>query len=145
MTMVMDAGRQTMLKATDSSMDLRIPPSSADLSLVRRALQGLAMPPSLLGDAQLLTTELVANSVRHAGLGPNDQIRIQATWLGNKLRVDVRDRTGTVAQPLAGSIRPDPTAESGWGLYLVDQIASRWGTTPGRFWFELDAPRRLKL
>jgi hypothetical protein len=34
-----------------------------------------------------------------------------------------------------------PGAESGWGLYLVDQIASHWETLDdeegGGYWFEL--------
>jgi hypothetical protein len=38
---------------------------------------------------------------------------------------------------VSGSIRPAPGAESGWGLYLVDRLASRWGTSAGGYWFEL--------
>jgi len=38
---------------------------------------------------------------------------------------------------VSGSIRPAPGAESGWGLYLVDRVASRWGTSAHGYWFEL--------
>jgi hypothetical protein len=38
---------------------------------------------------------------------------------------------------VSGSIRPAPGAESGWGLYLVEQFTSRWGTSPSGAWFEL--------
>jgi anti-sigma regulatory factor (Ser/Thr protein kinase) len=96
------------------------------------------LPYPLAFDAQLLVSELVSNSVRHAGLGRDDLIRVTADWSGDRLRVHVRDGARpTRASPIAGSIRPAPGAESGWGLYLVDRLASRWGTTAGGYWFEL--------
>jgi anti-sigma regulatory factor (Ser/Thr protein kinase) len=96
------------------------------------------LPLPLAFDAQLLVSELVSNSVRHAGLGRDDLIRVTADWSGDRLRVQVRDggRPGR-ASPVSGSIRPAPGAESGWGLYLVDRLARRWGTTAGGYWFEL--------
>jgi anti-sigma regulatory factor (Ser/Thr protein kinase) len=36
---------------------------------------------------------------------------------------------------------PDQDSRSGWGLYLVDQLADRWGVTrseAGGAWFEID-------
>jgi anti-sigma regulatory factor (Ser/Thr protein kinase) len=74
-------------------------------------------------------------------------IRLTAVWSGSRLRVHVRDR-GRVGRPAAvavvGSIRPAPGAESGWGLYLADRLASRWGTTPDGYWFELSAGPRAR-
>lgn len=99
----------------------------------------------MLDDAQLMATELVSNSMRHAGLGPGDVIEMTATWTGRTLRVAVRD-AGSRTPPehvLAGSIRPSPSGRSGWGLYLVDKLATRWGTKVGGrvgFWFELEEP-----
>jgi anti-sigma regulatory factor (Ser/Thr protein kinase) len=104
----------------------------------RHALGQLRLPLPLAFDAQLLVSELVSNSVRHAGLGRDDRIRVTADWTGDRLRVHVRDGgRPRRASPVAGSIRPAPRAESGWGLYLVDRLASRWGTTAGGYWFEL--------
>ena len=40
-----------------------------------------------------------------------------------------------------GQPLPSMYQDSGWGLYLVDQIADRWGVDhdPGtRVWFEID-------
>jgi anti-sigma regulatory factor (Ser/Thr protein kinase) len=83
-------------------------------------------------------SELVSNSVRHAGLAPDDLIRVTADWSGTRLRVHVRDRRrGTRPTAVSGSIRPAPGAESGWGLYLVEQFTSRWGTSASGYWFEL--------
>jgi anti-sigma regulatory factor (Ser/Thr protein kinase) len=107
----------------------------------RRALHQLRMPLPLAFDAQLLVSELVSNSVRHAGLGRDDLIRVTADWSGARLMVHVRDGGGpSDASPVSGSIRPAPGAESGWGLYFVDRLASRWGTSAGGYWFE--APTR---
>lgn len=97
------------------------------------------MPEPLLDDARLLLSELLSNSVRHAGLTPGDEIGIRADWRGDRLRIDVRDRTtGSVPSQVAGAIRPEPSSESGWGLYLVDTVATRWGSAPGRYWFEIE-------
>ena len=82
-------------------------------------------------------SELVTNSVRHAGLGPHDPIRISLDWSGTRLRVHVRDGAGPDPATVSGSIRPPAGAESGWGLYLVDRLAGRWGTTADGCWFEL--------
>jgi anti-sigma regulatory factor (Ser/Thr protein kinase) len=124
---------------------LRISARPESLIRIRRALEGMGLPERVLKDAELLTTELVSNSVRHADLGPGDHIDVTASWTGGILRVIVRDSgSGTLPEDLvAGSIRPTPGGQSGWGLYLVDKLASRWGTNLGGstgFWFELEEP-----
>jgi anti-sigma regulatory factor (Ser/Thr protein kinase) len=125
---------------------LRFPARAEHLGLIRRALEGIDLPERMLWDATLLTNELVTNSIRHAGLGVGDTIDVTAAWSGGRLRVIVRD-SGSGDLPegvVAGSIRPSPGAQSGWGLYLVDTLASRWGTSLGGsagFWFELEEPR----
>lgn len=119
------------------SLDLVVPATPDMLSSVRAALTELRLPARALVDARLLVSELVANSMRHARLGPNDTIRVTAQVGNGRLRVDVVDggRGGTPVP--AGGI-PRPSAESGWGLYLVETLSSRWGYSSGRYWFELD-------
>jgi anti-sigma regulatory factor (Ser/Thr protein kinase) len=120
-------------------LDLQVPPAPSEVAHVRQAFRELPLPPPLLDDGLQLVTELVTNSIRHAGLGSHDRIRVQAAWSGGRLRVDVSDRAAArVPDPVAGAIRPAPGAESGWGLYLVDRLASRWGRGRGRYWFELE-------
>jgi anti-sigma regulatory factor (Ser/Thr protein kinase) len=126
---------------------LRVPARPESLGPIRRALGGIGLPERVLKDATLLTTELVTNSIRHANLGPRDTVDVTAVWSGAVLRVIVRD-SGSARLPrdiVAGSIRPSPGAQSGWGLYLVDRLATRWGTNLGGsvgFWFELEEPLR---
>ena len=113
-----------------SQLDVRVQARTENVAAVRRAFDALDMPAALLEDAKLLTSELMTNSVRHSGLAPDELVHVTANWTGRVLRVCVRDRTDDAApSPVAGSIRPPPGAESGWGLYLVDRIASRWGTS----------------
>jgi anti-sigma regulatory factor (Ser/Thr protein kinase) len=123
-------------------LDIRVAARPENVSAVRRAIETLDLPETLIDDAKLLVSELVTNSIRHAGLGPGEYIQITVTSSGRLLRVIVQDRTRHLApSSVVGAIRPSPGAESGWGLYLVDRIASRWGTSLGRragYWFELN-------
>lgn len=133
------------LGTQEDRFDLRVAARAERLHAIRRALDRLPLPPNLIDDAKLLTTELVTNSIRHARLGPDDRIRVTAHWSGTRLRVTVRDRRTRSGQTVVvGSIRPPPGAKSGWGLYLIDELATRWGTnldgTPC-FWFEIELPR----
>src|SRR5205823_5327739 len=115
-----------------------------NIPAIRRALERLDMPTALLDDAKLLATELLTNSIRHSGLRPDEVIHLTAQWSGTTLRITVRDRARSAEPPpIVGSIRPSPGAESGWGLYLVDRIASRWGITfegGTSYWLELEPP-----
>ena len=119
-------------------LDLEVPPTPGMLSSVRAALTELPLSARALEDARLLVSELVANSMRHARLGPNDTIRVTAEVTHGRLRVDVVDGGRRGAPLLEGAVHPRPGAESGWGLYLVEILSSRWGHGPGRYWFELE-------
>jgi anti-sigma regulatory factor (Ser/Thr protein kinase) len=123
---------------TPRRLDFRVRATRKAAAAARRALTALELPPPLADDAQLAISELVTNSVRHAGLAVDDLIRISVDWSGARLRVHVRDGgRGVRLAVVSGSIRPAPGAESGWGLYLVDHLASRWGTSADGYWFEL--------
>ena len=105
---------------------------------MRRALGTLAIPADVLEDAKVLVSELVGNSVKHAGLNVDDHVHVTAEWSGERLRVTVHDRDRPWMPPVAAAIRPRPGANSGWGLFIVDQLASRWGTDESGYWFELE-------
>jgi serine/threonine-protein kinase RsbW len=111
-------------------------------SQARHALDDLAsaMPDGRLRDAQLLVSELVTNAVRHADLHAGDVIRLVVDLAERGLRVEVHDPGGGFV-PSAPA--PDPARPSGWGLYLVAQLADRWGVDSDErtlVWFELDPP-----
>jgi len=127
-------------------LNLSIRAKPENLGRIRRALVGMKLPDQVIREGTLLTSELVTNSIRHAGLERDDYIEVAATWSGTVLRVIVRDSGpgGPPPEIEAGSIRPSPGGQSGWGLYLVDKLATRWGTNlegSAGFWFELEYPR----
>ena len=122
------------------TLDLELPVSAAAVAQARHALDefGDALSAERLRDVQLLVSELVTNSVRHAGLGPKDVIRLVVELRRRALRVEVHDPGGGF-EP--GTPSPDPSRPSGWGLYLVSELADRWGVDSKRrtrVWFELD-------
>jgi anti-sigma regulatory factor (Ser/Thr protein kinase) len=94
-----------------------------------------------LGDVRLLVSELVTNSLRHAELSPDDSITLRVELTSGVVRVEVCD-PGKGFE-LAGH-PGDPETVEGWGLYLVETLADRWGvdrTPEGKatvVWFELD-------
>ena len=121
-------------------LDLRLPPGPRAPGEARHALDGLAesIDPDRLDEIRLLVSELVTNSVRHARLEQHEWIGLRVTWAQGVLRVEVSD-----GGPGFESEIPLPSLyqDSGWGLYLVEQIADRWGvsTEAGtRVWFEVD-------
>jgi PAS domain S-box-containing protein len=98
-----------------------------------------ALPPERLGDALLMTSELVTNAIRHGGAaGPDDRVRIRVLRDGRRVRIEVRDEG-------PGFVPPAPAGEGGIGLELVDRLASAWGTDRrGRatlVWFEVEPDR----
>src|SRR5436189_773403 len=138
----MRAQSQRSEQQGERRLEIRVPPNARAVEKVRRALGELGLPRPLLEDARLLVSELVTNSIRHAGLDRDDQIRVLAEWSGARLRVEVIDRDDGIQPPgITWPTHPTPGSESGWGLYLVDRLAARWGRGSGRFWFELEERR----
>jgi anti-sigma regulatory factor (Ser/Thr protein kinase) len=89
-------------------------------------------------DAMLLVSELITNAVRHAPTPERSEVELRIRNEPEKVRVVVADPgSGFVPR----SRLPTISDGSGWGLYLVDRIADRWGVlTQDRteVWFELD-------
>ena len=115
-----------------------------DTGAPRAARQRVAVacrgwPKTFVVDAQVVTSELVTNAVRHA-FGPL-ALAILATT--TNLHVEVSD--GSPELPVA-----DPTshahAEGGRGLAIVALLATQWGYRAREdgagktVWFDLSAP-----
>lgn len=90
----------------------------------------------LAGDLALLVSELVTNSYRHAG-APGEAIGVELTVGAEVVRCEVIDPgEGFRAAPVPLERRGD----GGWGLFIVDELADRWGVRrgpPTRVWFEI--------
>jgi anti-sigma regulatory factor (Ser/Thr protein kinase) len=106
----------------------------------RRVLGSLGdyLDPERLDDVLLLSTELVTNAIRHAGISEGGSVGLEVSVTPTVLRVEVAD-------PGPGFELDDPEPDleraGGWGLFLVDQLADRWGIERGektRVWFEIE-------
>jgi anti-sigma regulatory factor (Ser/Thr protein kinase) len=123
------------------SIELELPAAPASVARARDGLDVLrgTIKDGLLDDVRLLVSEIVTNSVRHAGLGPGDQVVVRASALRDRIRVEVADPGPGFDAPRPG---PVAGAGSGWGLFLVEHIADRWGVDRSkhrtRVWFEID-------
>jgi anti-sigma regulatory factor (Ser/Thr protein kinase) len=121
-------------------VDLRLRPDARSAAEARRFLETLraSLDDPVVDDAALLVSEVVSNSVKHAGLHTTDAIEVRIRGTRSLLHVDVID-PGPGFEPV---VRPR-TDDGGWGLWLVDQLATRWGVECGdttRVWFDLAPP-----
>lgn len=75
-------------------------------------------------DAALIASELVTNSVLHAGVGVQQSLFLELTTFADHVRIAVVD-PGSELEP---RILPrHPATSSGFGLRLVDELSSAWG------------------
>lgn len=100
------------------------------------AAAGSHVPSEALDDAKLVATELVENALIH-GAG---KIWLRLDIAGDRLRLEVTDE----GQGAAIKIREQGPELGGWGLVLVDRLATRWGAFEGttHVWAELPAGPR---
>ena len=122
------------------TIQLRLPPSRLAPATARGALGPLweAVDEETAEATALLVSELVTNAVRHAGLRGDQWIDLAVEASPDRVRVSVAD-------PGHGFARPPPAPRvdhpAGWGLFLVGQLADRWGVDnewDTLVWFEID-------
>jgi two-component sensor histidine kinase len=123
--------------ANDVVTALRATPEA--VGAARRILVREGLDPDLDHTVCLLASELVTNSIRHAGLGPEDRILLAARLTPDFARIEVRDH--------GPGFDPDLRhGTDGFGLRMVDTLSSRWGVDADgggtRVWFEVDRRRR---
>ena len=90
-----------------------------------------------LGDAELVATELVTNSVRHAGLSSRDVLRVRASADGEVLHLEVED-DGPRGQAAAPRARTRSRAGSASTSSTRSRSTGACGATSTRpVWVEL--------
>jgi anti-sigma regulatory factor (Ser/Thr protein kinase) len=112
-----------------------IPTGPSAPAQARRLADALAseLPAVTVEDIRLVTSELVTNSVKHAGNPPGHPIEVSLSLHSDRVRLEVVDRSVF-----------DPTPETStelrevkWGLLLLDRIADTWGRiSEGGIWAE---------
>jgi anti-sigma regulatory factor (Ser/Thr protein kinase) len=108
---------------------------------VRAALRawsvGLDLPKETEQILLLLVSELVANAVEHSSAGADVPIDTAVELEGELLCASVTDG-GRGFEP---HVREPIDYQRGYGLFIVDQAASRWGAGQDQgtcVWFELE-------
>ena len=121
--------------------NLRLMPQPASVTRARRfvgtVLQDWGLS-YLVEDAQLATSEIVANAVRHAGTD-----MLLAVTSGPSIVVSLRDGRPDLHRPPVMDL--NELAESGRGLQIVAAVAFDWGVAATRdgktVWFSLRPSR----
>ena len=130
-------GFVTTTTTNDVVTALRAEPAA--VGAARRLLVREGLEDDLQHTVCLLTSEIVTNSVRHAGMTENDRILLAARMTPDFVRVEVRD-PGSGFDPHVRHGAP------GYGLRMLDMLASRWDVDRDdngcRVWFEVDRRRR---
>jgi anti-sigma regulatory factor (Ser/Thr protein kinase) len=93
----------------------------------RRALDQFdSIPEPVRSLARVVLSEIVTNEIRH-GRQPDGQIVCVFKRLPNALRIEVWHR-GPAFDAAKGPVTApkDPLQESGLGLWIVENLASRW-------------------
>ena len=121
---------------------LDIPTGPRAAAEARQFVSSLAdhVPAPILDDVRLVTSELVGNSVKHAGNPPGHPIHVKIQVRSDRLRLEVVDRS--VFDPAPETI--EELREVKWGLVLVDRIADAWGRIDppaGGIWVEFSVPQ----
>jgi anti-sigma regulatory factor (Ser/Thr protein kinase) len=113
-------------------------------SLARAAITGLTdgsnIAAGALATLTLLVSEVVTNAVVHSDAAPANEIVMSARRLNDgAIRVEIIDRGGGFTPTPRDPARPG----GGYGLYLVEKEARRWGVDREggtRVWFEIATP-----
>jgi anti-sigma regulatory factor (Ser/Thr protein kinase) len=124
-----------------AEIDLRLVPEPEVVTTARHALDRLAnlLPPKKLEDVRLVVSELVTNSILHAGLSPDDRISLTVTVFAGSVHGRVCDPGPGFEVPSEPCPRSD--LRGGWGLPIVETISDRWGVEQNGcacVWFEID-------
>ena len=104
----------------------------------RRELLTRGLDDDVRHTVTLLTTELIANALRHADMDPaSDRIVFFGRLAPDLVHIEIGDN-GPGFEP------GEPVG--GLGMRLLDKLASRWGCERSgqgfRVWFEVDRRRR---
>src|SRR3954470_3834409 len=123
-----------------AEIDIRLAPEPEVVTTARHALDRLAdlLPPEKLEDVRLVVSELVTNSILHAGLSPDDQISLSVTVSAGSVHGRLCDPGSGFRMPSEPCPRSD--FSGGWGLPIVETISDRWGVERNSHacvWFEI--------
>lgn len=127
------------ISSRTSEVLLALPARPDAARQARRELLTRGLDEDISHTVTLLTTELIANALRHARLDPaQDRIVFFGRMQPDLVHIEVGDG--------GAGFEPEQIGEGGLGMRLLDKLASRWGCEHSgqgfRVWFEVDRRRR---
>lgn len=128
---------------------VRAPWRATSVARVRKAIAGdlvaRGLPSTLVDEAEIVSSELVSNAIRHARPLTDGNLRVRWKVKGEAVEIEVTDGGG------ATTPKPAPRvlwAPSGRGLRIVRSLAHEWGVTEDRsgvtVWAALGGPSRRR-
>jgi anti-sigma regulatory factor (Ser/Thr protein kinase) len=126
-------GRQPV----DENLILRLPGGPDAAARARRELSRMRadLDPPLAETLRLLVTELVSNAVRHTAA---ETVSLKVLVGRAVVFTEVKDSGPGFDPAESGAPHSNHT---GWGLFLVERLADRWGVAEEhaatKVWFEL--------
>jgi len=113
-------------------MTLRLPFAAASVSVARQRLQDwmrdAGAAREAVEDARVVVSELVANSVRHAG--PLSDGTIHVSWAASSGGIDVAVTDGG-SRTRARHVQAPTSALAGRGMAIIEALAHEWWTELG--------------
>jgi anti-sigma regulatory factor (Ser/Thr protein kinase) len=110
-------------------------PALARAAVARRC-DDLELGASLSQSLILLVSEVVSNAVRHSAGDPGAPIELVGVFASETIRITVTDAgDGFTPRP-----RDPARTHDGYGLYLLEKVASGWGVESQgdtKVWFEM--------
>jgi len=113
-------------RARGDALEVSLPLDGRGPRAARTVVEGLRgrVEPAVLGDAQLVVSELVTNAVRHSGVSAGGVVVLCVKLTGTMVHLEVADPgCGGVIAPRA----PDLERGGGFGLHVVRALSERWG------------------
>ena len=109
-------------------------------------LEARDIPEPIIDETELVLSELVANSLRHASPLSDGTIRVHWKAKNDVVELEVSDGGG---QTTPNVRRPAPWAPSGRGLRIVRSLAHEWGVIEDRgtitVWASVGGPSRRRV
>jgi serine/threonine-protein kinase RsbW len=111
-------------------LQFALPPDPEAVREARRRVKALDdVPDNVAATAELVVSELVTNSLLHAGLGPDDAIEVTLRRAEDRLEVQVDDGDGFYGTRGKAPLARRP---GGMGLRLIDALCDYWHAEAGR-------------
>ena len=134
------AGRGTRTLRVELELERDVQAPALARAEIAECCRELELGGSLCQSLILLVSEVVSNAVRHSAGDADAPVGLVACFDARTIRVTVTD----AGEGFAPRPRDPARTHDGYGLYLLEKVADRWGVESRgdtKVWFELPRKR----